>query len=177
MNKVEERIVKPSIEGLKKDGIEYVGFLFIGLMNVAGNPYVIEYNVRMGDPETEVVLPRIESDLVEVFQAVGNKKLNEVELKVTDESVCTVMAVSGGYPEAYEKLKSIEGLEDVKDSVVFHAGTKMEGDEVVTNGGRVLAVSSFGANKKEALEKSYASLSKICFENIYYRKDIGFDLE
>lgn len=177
LDKVENRIIKPSVKGLKKDNIDYVGFLFIGLMNVGGNPYVIEYNVRMGDPETEVVIPRIESDLVEVFEAVGNKKLKEIEFKVTDETVCTVMAVSGGYPEAYEKLKPIEGLENVEDSIVFHAGTKTENGKTVTNGGRVIAMSSFGANKKEALEKSYASLNKICFENIYYRKDIGFDLD
>jgi len=177
LEKVEERIVKPSVEGLKKDKIDYVGFLFIGLMNVGGDPYVIEYNVRMGDPETEVVIPRIQSDLVEVFEAVGNKTLNEIEFKVTDQTVCTVMAVSGGYPETYEKLKVIEGLNNVSDSEIFHAGTKMLDGKLVTNGGRVLAISSFGANKKEALEKSYASLSKINFEKIYFRKDIGFDLE
>ena len=177
LDKVEERIVKPSVDGLKKDNIDYVGFLFIGLMNVGGDPYVIEYNVRMGDPETEVVIPRIKSDLVEVFEATGNKKLHEIEFKVTDKTVCTVMAVSGGYPETYEKLKSIEGIESVEDSIVFHAGTKKVDDKIVTNGGRVLAISSFGANKKEALDKSYASLNKICFEKIYYRKDIGFDLD
>ncbi|MGB1040138.1 MAG: phosphoribosylamine--glycine ligase [Flavobacteriales bacterium] len=177
LEKVEERIVKPSVDGLKKDSIDYVGFLFIGLMNVGGDPYVIEYNVRMGDPETEVVIPRIESDLVEVFEATGNKKLYEIEFKVTDKTVCTVMAVSGGYPETYEKLKAIEGIESVEDSIVFHAGTKKVEGKILTNGGRVLAISSFGANKKEALDKSYASLNKICFEKIYYRKDIGFDLD
>jgi phosphoribosylamine---glycine ligase len=177
LSKVEERIIKPSVDGLKQDKIDFVGFLFIGLMNVGGNPYVIEYNVRMGDPETEVVIPRIESDLVEVFEAVGNKTLNEIEFKVTDQTVCTVMAVSGGYPEAYEKEKVIEGLEDITDSEVFHAGTKMMDGSIVTDGGRVLAISSFGANKKEALDKSYASLRKINFEKMYYRKDIGFDLD
>ena len=174
--KVEERIIKPSVEGLKKDGIDYVGFLFIGLMNVGGDPFVIEYNVRMGDPETEVVIPRIESDLVEVFEAVGNKTLGEVEFKVTPQTVCTVMAVSGGYPEAYEKQKVITGLDTITESTVFHAGTKMQDGNVVTNGGRVVAVSSFGSTKKEALDKSYASLKKISFENMYFRSDIGFDL-
>ena len=174
--KVEERIIKPSVEGLKKDGIDYVGFLFIGLMNVDGDPFVIEYNVRMGDPETEVVIPRIESDLVEVFEAVGNKTLGEVEFKVTPQTVCTVMAVSGGYPEAYEKQKVITGLDTITESTVFHAGTKMQDGNVVTNGGRVVAVSSFGSTKKEALDKSYASLKKISFENMYFRSDIGFDL-
>jgi len=177
LDKVEEQIVKPSVNGLKKDNIDYVGFLFIGLMNVCGDPFVIEYNVRMGDPETEVVIPRIESDLVEVFTAVGNKTLNEIEFKVTDQTVCTVMAVSGGYPESYEKLKVIEGIEGIDESVVFHAGTKVLDGKIVTNGGRVLAISSFGANKKEALDKSYASLNKIGFEKMYYRTDIGFDLQ
>ena len=176
LQKVEERIIKPSVEGLKKDGIDYVGFLFIGLMNVKGDPFVIEYNVRMGDPETEVVIPRIESDLVEVFAAVGNKTLGEIEFKVTPQTVCTVMAVSGGYPEAYEKQKVINGLNLVTESTVFHAGTKIQDGNVVTNGGRVVAVSSFGSTKKEALDKSYASLKKISFENMYFRSDIGFDL-
>ncbi|MEN8927282.1 MAG: phosphoribosylamine--glycine ligase [Flavobacteriales bacterium] len=176
LQKVEERIIKPSVEGLKKDGIEYVGFLFIGLMNVGGDPFVIEYNVRMGDPETEVVIPRIESDLVEVFAAVGNKTLGNVEFKLNSQTVCTVMAVSGGYPEAYEKQKVITGLDAVNESTVFHAGTKMKDGNLVTNGGRVLAVSSFGSTKKEALDKSYASLEKISFENMVFRSDIGFDL-
>jgi len=176
LQKVEERIIKPSVEGLKKDGIDYVGFLFIGLMNVKGDPFVIEYNVRMGDPETEVVIPRIESDLVEVFAAVGNKTLGEIEFKVTPQTVCTVMAVSGGYPEAYEKQKVINGLNLVTESTVFHAGTKIQDGNVVTNGGRVVAVSSFGSTKKEALDKSYASLKKISFDNMYFRSDIGFDL-
>jgi phosphoribosylamine--glycine ligase len=145
-------------------------------MNVKGDPFVIEYNVRMGDPETEVVIPRIESDLVEVFAAVGNKTLGEIEFKVTPQTVCTVMAVSGGYPEAYEKQKVINGLNLVTESTVFHAGTKIQDGNVVTNGGRVVAVSSFGSTKKEALDKSYASLKKISFENMYFRSDIGFDL-
>ena len=145
-------------------------------MNVGGDPFVIEYNVRMGDPETEVVIPRIESDLVEVFQAIGNKKLDQVEMKISDKTVCTVMAVSGGYPEAYERLKPISGIETIEESIVFHAGTTQKENEILTNGGRVLAVSSIGDTKKEALDKSYASLEKISFENMYYRTDIGFDL-
>lgn len=177
LQKVEERIIAPSIEGLKKDNIEFVGFLFIGLMKVGNDPYVIEYNVRMGDPETEVVIPRIDSDLVEVFQAVGNKSLDTIDLKVSDKSVCTVMAVSGGYPESYEKSKEIIGLETITDSIPFHAGTTSKDGNIVTNGGRVIAMSSFGATKKEALEKSYASLTKIKFDKMYYRTDIGFDLE
>ena len=177
LKKVEERIVKPSIEGLKKDNIDFVGFLFIGLMKVGDDPFVIEYNVRMGDPETEVVIPRIESDLVEVFQAVGNKTLDTIEFKVTEKSVCTVMAVSGGYPESYEKSKEIVGLESIIDSIPFHAGTKSADGKIVTSGGRVIAMSSFGDTKKEALEKSYASLSKISFDKMYYRTDIGFDLK
>ena len=177
LKKVEERIIKPSVDGLKKDSIDFVGFLFIGLMKVGDDPFVIEYNVRMGDPETEVVIPRIESDLVEVFQAVGNKTLDTIEFKVTDKSVCTVMAVSGGYPESYEKGKEIIGLDSITDSIAFHAGTKSSEGKVLTSGGRVIAMSSFGDTKKEALEKSYASLSKLTFDNMYYRTDIGFDLK
>lgn len=177
LKKVEERIVKPSVEGLKKDKIEFVGFLFIGLMKVGDDPFVIEYNVRMGDPETEVVIPRIESDLVEVFQAVGTKTLDQIEFKVSEKSVCTVMAVSGGYPVSYEKSKEITGLDLITDSIPFHAGTKSAEGKVITSGGRVIAMSSFGGTKKEALEKSYASLSKINFDKMYYRTDIGFDLD
>ncbi len=177
LKKVEERIVKPSIDGLKKDEIDFVGFLFIGLMKVGDDPFVIEYNVRMGDPETEVVIPRIESDLVEVFQAVGNKTLDKIEFKISEKSVCTVMAVSGGYPERYEKSKEITGLDAITESIPFHAGTKSSDGKVLTSGGRVIAMSSFGDTKKEALEKSYASLLKINFDKMYYRTDIGFDLE
>lgn len=176
MTKVESQIVMPTISGLKRDGIDYTGFLFIGLMNVGGNPYVIEYNVRMGDPETEVVIPRIKSDLLDLFEGVGTKTLSERNLEVENKTVCTVMAVSGGYPEEYEKGKEILGLNTVENSIPFHAGTIQADDKVLTNGGRVLAVSSYGKTKKEALEKSYASLSKISFDKIYYRKDIGFDL-
>ena len=176
LDKVEERIVIPSVEGLKKDEIDYQGFLFIGLMNVNGNPFVIEYNVRMGDPETEVVIPRIQSDLVELLNSLGNKTLKNQTQVIIPKTVCTVMAVSGGYPESYEKGKEINGLENINESIVFHAGTKEIDGKTITNGGRVIAISSFGDTKKEALDKSYASLNKINFDKMYFRKDIGFDL-
>lgn len=176
LSKVEERIIKPTVNGLQKDGIDYRGFIFIGLMNVAGDPFVIEYNVRMGDPETEVVLPRIESDLLELFEGVATQTLEEKSFKVTDKTATTVMLVSGGYPEDYEKGKEISGLEKVEGSLVFHAGTKKEGDKVVTSGGRVIAVTSFGDTIEEALKTSYNNIDKISFEKINYRKDIGFDL-
>ncbi|BFP41086.1 phosphoribosylamine--glycine ligase [Flavobacteriaceae bacterium GF1] len=174
--KIEERIVKPTIEGLKKDKIPYVGFLFIGLIKVGGEPKVIEYNVRMGDPETEVVIPRIKNDLVEVFKAVVDKTLDKVELEIDDRAATTVIAVSGGYPEAYEKGKEILGLESIDTSIVFHAGTKKMEDKVVSNGGRVLAITSFGKDHEEGLALSYSNLKKLCFDGMYYRKDIGFDL-
>lgn len=176
MDKIEKRIVQPTIEGLQKDQIEYKGFVFIGLINVKGEPMVIEYNVRMGDPETEVVLPRIQSDLVELFQAVANGKLDEVSLEIDKRSATTVMLVSGGYPEDYEKGHEIFGLESVKDSIVFHAGTKIENSKVVSSGGRVLAVTSYGDNFQEAIKKSYQNIEKLHFDKMYYRKDIGFDL-
>jgi len=176
LDKVEKQVIIPSVEGLKKDGIDYKGFLFIGLMKVNGNPFVIEYNVRLGDPETEVVIPRIKSDLVEILDSLGSKTLDKQTIEIIPETVCTVMAVSGGYPEAYEKGKEITGIENITESIVYHAGTKNEGDKIVTNGGRVIAMSSFGSTKKEALEKSYASLTKLNFDKMYYRKDIGFDL-
>jgi len=176
LNKVEELVVKPTINGLQKDGIDYRGFIFIGLMNDNGNPSVVEYNVRMGDPETEVVLPRIESDLLELFEGVANQNLNEKSFKVTDKTATTVMLVSGGYPEAYEKGKEITGFNTVEDSIVFHAGTIEKEGKVVTNGGRVMAVTSFGDTINEALEKSYTSINKISFDKINFRKDIGFDL-
>jgi phosphoribosylamine--glycine ligase len=176
LNKVEELVVKPTIAGLQKDGIDYRGFIFIGLMNDNGNPSVVEYNVRMGDPETEVVLPRIESDLFDLFEGVANQTLAEKSFKVTTKTATTVVLVSGGYPEAYEKGKEISGLEKVEDSLVFHAGTTLNEDTVVTNGGRVMAITSFGDSIEEALEKSYKSIDKINFEGINYRKDIGFDL-
>ena len=176
MEKIEQRIVIPTIEGLQRDGIPYRGFVFIGLINVKGEPIVIEYNVRMGDPETEVVIPRLKSDLVELFQAVANQKLDEVQLEIDERSATTVMVVSGGYPEEYEKGKEILGLEDVQDSIVFHAGTKTENGKIISNGGRVLAVTSYGANFQEAVKKSYENIEKLHFDTMYYRKDIGFDL-
>ena len=176
LEKIESRIVKPTVEGLQKDGIEYKGFVFIGLIIVKGEPIVIEYNVRMGDPETEVVIPRIKSDLVELFQAMTNGKLNEVSLEVDERSATTVMMVSGGYPENYEKGKEITGIENIKDSLVFHAGTKLENGKVVTNGGRVLAITSFGDDFQEAIKKSYQNIDRLHFDKMYFRKDIGFDL-
>ncbi len=175
--KVEDKIVKPTVEGLKKDNIPYVGFIFIGLIKVDGDePKVIEYNVRMGDPETEVVIPRIKNDLVEVFQAVADKTLDAINLEIDERSATTVIAVSGGYPEAYEKGKEITGLASIQDSIVFHAGTKKLEGKVLSNGGRVLAVTSYGKEFKDAVETSYSSLKKLGFEGMYYRTDIGFDL-
>ncbi len=176
MEKIENRIVKPTIDGLQKDGIEYKGFVFIGLINVKGEPMVIEYNVRMGDPETEVVMPRIQSDLVELFQAVAKQELENTTLEIDERAATTVIIASGGYPEDYEKGKVITGLKEVSDSIVFHAGTKQEGDEVVTNGGRVLAITSYGSNFQEAIKKSYENIQKIHFDQMYFRKDIGQDL-
>ncbi|MGB0891022.1 MAG: phosphoribosylamine--glycine ligase [Flavobacteriaceae bacterium] len=176
LNKVEELVVKPTINGLQKDGIDYRGFIFIGLMNDNGNPSVVEYNVRMGDPETEVVLPRIESDLLELFEGVANQNLEEKSFSVTNQTATTVMLVSGGYPEAYEKDKEITGFESIEDSIVYHAGTTIKNNKVVTSGGRVMAITSFGNSIEEALKKSYNSIDKISFEKINYRKDIGFDL-
>jgi len=176
LNKVEELVVKPTVAGLQKDGIDYRGFIFIGLMNDNGNPSVVEYNVRMGDPETEVVLPRIESDLFELFEGVANQNLNEKSFSVTDKTATTVMLVSGGYPEAYEKNKEITGFDNLEKSTVYHAGTNINEGEVVTSGGRVMAITSLGDSIEEALEKSYQSIDAIHFDKMNYRKDIGFDL-
>ena len=176
MAKIHERIVKPTVEGLKKDNLPYKGFIFIGLIKVGDDPFVIEYNVRLGDPETEVVIPRIKTDLVEVFQAVADQSLDSIDLELDERTATTVMLVSGGYPEAYEKGKIITGFENVEDSIVFHAGTDNKDDNVVTNGGRVMAITSFGKNYKEALQKSYQNIKKIHFEKMNFRKDIGFDL-
>jgi len=176
LNKVEELVVKPTIKGLQKEGIDYKGFIFIGLMNDRGNPSVVEYNVRMGDPETEVVLPRIESDLFDLFDGVANQTLHQKSFSVNKQTATTVMLVSGGYPEAYEKNKEIIGLQEVKDSIVFHAGTTLNNDKVVTSGGRVMAITSFGNSIQEALDKSYSSIDEISFDKMNYRSDIGFDL-
>ena len=176
LNKVEELVVKPTILGLQKDGIDYRGFIFIGLMNDNGAPSVVEYNVRMGDPETEVVLPRIASDLFDLFEGVAHQNLHEKEFSVTEKIATTVMLVSGGYPEAYEKGKLISGLKTIKNSIVFHAGTSIKNKTVVTNGGRVIAVTSLAASIEEALELSYKSIDEIHFNKMNYRKDIGFDL-
>jgi phosphoribosylamine--glycine ligase len=176
LNKVEELVVKPTIKGLQKDGIDYRGFIFIGLMNDNGNPSVVEYNVRMGDPETEVVLPRITSDLFDLFDGVANQTLHKKSFSVTSKTATTVMLVSGGYPESYQKNKEITGLENVKEATVYHAGTSLKDGKVVSNGGRVMAVTSFGDSIEEALEKGYAAVAKISFDKMNYRKDIGFDL-
>ena len=176
LQKVEELVVKPTINGLQKDGIDYRGFIFIGLMNDNGNPSVVEYNVRMGDPETEAVLPRIESDLLDLFEGVANQTLHTKEIKISSKIATTVMLVSGGYPEGYQKGKEITGLSTIENSIVYHAGTKLENGKVLTNGGRVLAVTSLGNSIEEALKTSYQNIDKINFDKMNFRKDIGFDL-
>ena len=176
MDKVLERIVKPTVEGFKLDNLPYKGFVFIGLIKVGDEPKVIEYNVRMGDPETEVVIPRIKNDLVEVFEAVASQSLDGIDLEIDERAATTVMAVSGGYPEAYGRGMEITGFDNIEDAVVFHAGTELKEGRVLTNGGRVLAVTAYGSNYKEALKKSYKNMEKLHFNKMYYRKDLGFDL-
>ncbi|WP_347923201.1 phosphoribosylamine--glycine ligase [Pontimicrobium sp. SW4] len=176
LDKIEERVVKPTISGLQKDNLPYKGFVFIGLIKVGDDPKVIEYNVRMGDPETEVVLPRLKNDLVEVFQAIANQTLDKIDIEIDERSATTVMLVSGGYPEAYEKGKEISGVETITNSIPFHAGAKLENGKIITSGGRVMAITSFGNDYEEALKKSYQSIEKLHFDKMYYRKDIGFDL-
>ncbi len=176
MKKVEEKIVKPTINGLRSSGIEYKGFLYLGLMNVLGNPYVVEYNVRMGDPEAEVIVPRIQSDLLELFVAVANGDLDRQTLETDPRASSTVMLVSKGYPGKYEKGKEIRNLDKAEEALLFHAGTRQEGDRVLTNGGRVIAVSAYGDTIRSALAHSYRVANIVDFEGKHYRKDIGFDL-
>jgi phosphoribosylamine--glycine ligase len=176
MKKVEEKIIKPTINGLKKDKLVYKGFIYFGLMNCQGEPRVVEYNCRMGDPETEVVLPRIKSDLIELFEVLEIEGLNEKKIKIDERAAATVVMVSGGYPENYRKDVVIHGVQDVKESIVFHAGAKYDDSRLMTNGGRVLAITSFGINIKAAVSLSYESMEKIFFDDMYFRKDIGFDV-
>lgn len=176
LEKVEKRIVKPTVDGLRKDGIRYKGFVFIGLINVKGEPKVIEYNVRMGDPETEVVMPRLKTDLVDIFEAIAEERLEDIAIEIDERAATTIMIVSGGYPEEYEKGKLISGLDEVEDSIVFHAGTTLKDGRAVSSGGRVLAVTSYGNDYEDAIKKSYRNIAKLHFDTMYYRKDIGFDL-
>ena len=174
--KIRMKVVEPTIEGLKKDGIPYQGFIFIGLIRVANEPFVIEYNVRLGDPETEVVLPRIKSDFLTLLQSAAQGRIEEEVLEIDERVAVTVMTVSGGYPQSYEKGKMISGLDQVEGSFVFHAGTKIQNQQVVTNGGRVMAFTSYGKDIHQALAASYKNIDKVRFEGKYFRKDIGFDL-
>ncbi len=176
LNKIEERIVKPTINGFKKDNLPYIGFVFIGLIKVGNDPKVIEYNVRMGDPETEVVLPRLKNDFVEILQAMSNQTLDTINIEIEERAATTIMLVSGGYPEAYEKGKEITGTNTVDDSILFHAGAQIKDNKIVTSGGRVMAITSYGNTYQEAIKKSYQNIEKLHFDKMYYRKDIGFDL-
>ena len=176
MQKVENRIVKPTIEGISKRGFDYVGFVFIGLIKVNNEPYVIEYNCRMGDPETEVVFPRIQSDVVDLLEAASCGTLEEVQIDINPLTAAAVMLVSGGYPEAYQKEKFVTNIPTTYNSIIFHAGTKMEDEKIMTNGGRVIAITSFGEDHKVALDSAKKIAEEIQFEGKYYRKDIGFDL-
>jgi len=176
LDKVEEKVIIPTVEGLQKENILYKGFLYFGLMNCEGEPYVVEYNVRMGDPEAEVVLPRVKTDLLDLFVAVTDEKLNEKEIEFDKRAVTTVMLVSGGYPSTYEKGKIITGIDNADENVVFHAGTRMDKGQILSNGGRVIAVSSYGDDIFEAMAKSYLGARTIEFEGKYFRKDLGHDL-
>ena len=176
LNKIDENIIKPTIKGLAKEKINYVGFIFIGLIKVQNSPYVIEYNVRMGDPETQVVLPRIKNDFGEILSSIASKEISKIKLEVDDKFATTIFAVSGGYPGSYEKGKKILNIDEVQGSNVFHAGTVSKGSNIYTNGGRVLAITSLEESFKEAINKSYKELKKINFDGMNYRKDIGFDL-
>ena len=176
LNKIEEGIVKPTIEGFKKDNLPYVGFVFIGLIKVGDDPKVIEYNVRMGDPETEVVLPRLKNDFVEILQAMSNGSLDKINIEIDERAATTIMLVSGGYPEAYEKGKEITGVDTIEGSIAFHAGAILKDDKIVTSGGRVMAITSYGNTYQEAIKKSYQNIERLHFDKMNYRKDIGFDL-
>jgi phosphoribosylamine--glycine ligase len=176
LNKIEERIIKPTVNGLASEGIDYTGFIFFGLINVGDEPYVIEYNARMGDPETESVILRIENDLVELFMACANKELGDYQINISQKNAATVMIVAGGYPGDYEKGKVITGLDNIRDSIAFHAGTIAEGGTIKTNGGRVLAISSLKDSQFEALQCATADAARIYFDGKYFREDIGFDL-
>ena len=176
MEKVDQQIIQPTIRGLQEREIDYRGFIFLGLILVGGEPYVIEYNCRMGDPETEVVMPRINNDLVELLEATAKQELKTQQIEIDDRAATTVMLVSGGYPGSYAKGKLIHGSESINDSIVFYAGTKREGEQLLTNGGRVLAITSYGKDYQQALQISKANAEKVDFEGKYYRRDIGFDL-
>ena len=176
-SKVIQRIIEPTIAGIRQEAMDYHGFIFFGLINVGGDPYVIEYNCRLGDPETEVILPRLKNDLVDLFEAMHSGRLNKQHIEIDLRSATTVMLVAGGYPGSYRKGDILTGLDQVQGSLLLHAGTKMADGQTVTNGGRVLAVTSLGEDKQLALAQSYAAIRKIQFADMYYRRDIGFDLD